>query len=211
MTAKLDITINAFNDGDAIPDKYAFCIPDEENHVNMGENKSPAISWSGAPEGTASYAIICHDPDVPQDLSLLNTEEKTIPVDTPRFSLYHWVLADIPASISSLAEGAESEGIQPGGKAAGKVEHGVRGINGYTDFFANDENMKGNYGGYDGPCPPWNDEKVHHYHFTVYALDIESLGLNENFKGSDLEAAMEGHVLASGEVMGTYTLNPSLR
>ena len=69
MTAKLDITIDAFNDGDTISDKYAFCVPAEENYVGMGENKSPAISWTGAPEGTASYAIICHDPDVPQDLS----------------------------------------------------------------------------------------------------------------------------------------------
>lgn len=211
MIAKLEVTINAWNDGDVIPDKYAFCIPAEENHVTLGENISPAISWSGAPDGTASYAIVCHDPDVPQDLSMLNNDESSIPVDAPRFVLYHWVLADIPVSITSLGEGAESQGIQPGGKDSGKTDHGVRGINGYTEWFAADENMKGNYGGYDGPCPPWNDEKLHHYHFTVYALDIISLDLGDKFKGSDLESTMEGHVLAKGEYVGTYSLNPKLR
>ncbi len=211
MTAKLEVTINDWNDGDVIPDKHAFCIPAEENHVTLGENISPAISWSGAPDGTASYAIVCHDPDVPQDLSTLNNEESSIPVDAPRFTLYHWVLADIPGSITSLGEGAESQGIQPGGKDAGKTDHGVRGLNGYTEWFAADEKMKGNYGGYDGPCPPWNDDKLHHYHFTVYALDIINLDLGDNFKGPELESAMQGHILAKGEYVGTYSLNPKLR
>jgi len=211
VTKTLQVNINAWQNGQAIPEKYAFCIPARENHVTLGENKSPAIHWSGAPDGTASYAIICHDPDVPTVLEDVNNESRNIPANQPRMTFYHWLLADIPATLSNLEEGAESAGIQPGGKAPGKTSHGVRGLNNYTHWFANDENMKGNYGGYDGPCPPWNDERMHHYHFTVYALDTKTLGLADNFTGPDLEKAMEGHILAKGEWIGTYTLNPALR
>ena len=71
--------------------------------------------------------------------------------------------------------------------------------------------MAGTYGGYDGPCPPWNDELVHHYHYEVFALDVESLGLDGEFDGEAVRNAMEGHVLASERVTATYTLNPALR
>ena len=57
------------------------------------------------------------------------------------------------------------------------------GVNNYTDWFAGDEQMAGDYGGYDGPCPPWNDELLHHYRFTLYALDVPSLGLPGAFGG----------------------------
>ena len=87
----------------------------------------------------------------------------------------------------------------------------MRGINNYTDWFASDERMKGDYGGYDGPCPPWNDELVHHYHFTVYALDVPSLRLDGRFGGPDALRALHSHILAKGSWMGTYTLNPELR
>ncbi len=60
------------------------------------------------------------------------------------------------------------------------------------------------------PAPPWNDEIMHEYHFTVYALDVESLDLSGAFSGQDALAAMEGHILAKGGVMGLYTLTPSL-
>ena len=87
----------------------------------------------------------------------------------------------------------------------------MRGINNYTDWFASDERMKGDYGGYDGPCPPWNDELVHHYHFTVYALDVPSLRLEGAFNGPAALRALHSHILAKGSWMGTYTLNPELR
>jgi Raf kinase inhibitor-like YbhB/YbcL family protein len=211
VTTTLQVTIDAWENGSSIPDMYAFCVPAEENHVALGENKSPAISWSGAPEGTASFAIICTDPGVPEDLGLVNKEDINIPADTSRFTFYHWVLVDVPANIDHLVEGSESEGIQPGGKDTGKTDHGIRGINDYTNWFANDEQMKGNYGGYDGPCPPWNDDLVHVYNFTVYALDVESMDLSENFTGADAEKAMQGHVLAQGSFTGSFSLNPALR
>ena len=84
----------------------------------------------------------------------------------------------------------------------------MTGINDYTGWFAGDPEMSGNYGGYDGPCPPWNDELVHLYHFTIYALDVASLGLAGAFGGQEALKAMEGHILAQARCSGTYTINP---
>lgn len=70
--------------------------------------------------------------------------------------------------------------------------------------------MRGHYGGYDGPCPPWNDTLVHHYHFTIYALDVEKLDLSGPFTGADALSAMEGHVLGQASHMGSYTMNRDL-
>jgi len=70
--------------------------------------------------------------------------------------------------------------------------------------------MEGTYRGYDGPCPPWNDSIVHHYTFTLYALDVESLPVTGNFTAADVRKAMEGHVLAEASLTGTYSLNPDV-
>lgn len=209
--ANLQVTIDAWPNGDPIPEEFAFCVPADEGHVTPGRNRSPGIRWSGAPAGTKSYAIICCDPDVPSKPDNVNREDVTVPADLPRVDFYHWVLVDIPADRSELVPGEDSAGVTPGGKPLGKTEYGVRGINTFTDWFAGDDNMKGEYGGYDGPCPPWNDELLHHYHFTVYALDVASLGLSGAFGGGEALKALEGHVLASGEWVGTYTLNANLR
>lgn len=71
--------------------------------------------------------------------------------------------------------------------------------------------MGGDYGGYDGPWPPFNDERVHHYHFTVYALDVASLGLPQKFSGPDALKTMQGHILDQVTIIGTYSLNPTAR
>lgn len=83
-------------------------------------------------------------------------------------------------------------------------------MNDYTGWFANDPDMKGEYRGYDGPCPPWNDALRHHYHFTVHALDVAALALPPGFDLAALRAAMDGHALASAELTGIYTLNREL-
>ena len=93
------------------------------------------------------------------------------------------------------------------GKPVGRSPSGgVQGLNDYTGWFASDPAMKGDYAGYDGPCPPWNDERVHGYRFAIYALDVGTLGLSGPFTGHDVRKAMEGHVLGKAELIGLYTL-----
>jgi Raf kinase inhibitor-like YbhB/YbcL family protein len=210
MSGILNVIVQGIANRQPIPEKFAFCAPCADNHVKMSTNISPAITWTGAPAGTKSFAILCVDPDVPSKPDDVNQEGKTIPADLTRVDFYHWVLVDIDGTSSGLPEGADSDGVTPKGKDTGPTDHGVRGINNYTDWFAGDEDMGGDYGGYDGPCPPWNDSIIHHYHFKVFALDVESLGLSDCFGGPEAFAAMTGHILAMGEIVGTYTQNPDL-
>jgi Raf kinase inhibitor-like YbhB/YbcL family protein len=97
---------------------------------------------------------------------------------------------------------------KPGPNAPGGGRHGV---NDYTDWFAGDAQMAGDYYGYDGPCPPWNDEIVHRYVFTLYALDVDRLQVPTKFTGSDARNAMRGHVIAEASFTGRYALNPRVR
>jgi len=76
---------------------------------------------------------------------------------------------------------------------------------------ASDKEMAGDYYGYDGPCPPWNDERPHRYVFTVYALDVARLAVEGRFGGLEARRAVEGHVLAQASITGRYTLNPAVR
>ncbi len=206
----MTIEISAFANGAPIPGDYAFCVPADEGHVAMAPNRNPAVRWSNAPADTKSFALIVCDPDVPSVGDDVNQEGKTVSKDLPRVDFYHWVLVDIAASCNEIPEGADSDGITARGKPVGKTEYGVCGINDYTGWFQGDPDMGGDYGGYDGPCPPWNDELLHHYHFTVYALDVETLGLSGSFGGAEAVKAMEGHVLGEAEWVGTYTLNPDV-
>ena len=86
---------------------------------------------------------------------------------------------------------------------------GVRGLNSFTEFMANNEQMKGQYHGYDGPCPSWNDELVHRYIFTVYALSVPTLNLSGDFDGEAVMAAIKDKVLAEGKLETKYTINPA--
>jgi hypothetical protein len=121
------------------------------------------------------------------------------------------VLVDLPPDTPPIARGEFSDGVTARGKPGPHAPRGARqGVNNYTDWFAGDKDMGGNYFGYDGPCPPWNDSIVHHYVFTVHALDVEAVPLDGRFTGAEVRKAIEGHVLASASITGTYTLNPRL-
>lgn len=211
MKQSLTVSIDSWKNGQPIPSKYAFGKIPETGHFELGGNISPAISWQDAPQGTKSFAIICHDPDVPSVGDDVNQEGKIISADLPRVNFYHWVLADIPADVTSLVEGEASRGVTPKGKSSGKKAYGLAGLNNYTQWFEGDPDMGGNYANYDGPCPPWNDSILHHYHFTVYALDKESLGLNELFDANDVLGAIKGHILEEASYMGTYSMNPEVQ
>lgn len=206
----MKVTSHSIQSEKPIPESYAMGVPGPGGPV-PGPNKSPHFAWSDFPAETRSFAVICHDPDVPSRPDDVNRPDRTVPYDLPRVNFYHWVLADIPPARTELAEGQDSNGVVPRGKKPGKVDYGVRGINSYTEWFGDDPAMRGDYGGYDGPWPPFNDERLHHYHFTVYALDVPSLSLPERFTGPDALKAMEGHVIDKATIVGTYTLNPDAR
>lgn len=179
--------------------------------VALSDNFSPHLAWRDAPGGTRSFVITCIDPDVPSKPDDVNQQGRTVPADLPRVEFVHWLMANVPAECGELAEGACSDEVTPRGKASPPGPPGsVQGQNDYTGWFAGDDDMKGSYLGYDGPCPPWNDALLHHYHFRVQALDVAPLPLTEGFSLAELRAAMAGHVLATAEMIGTYSLNPDV-
>lgn len=207
----MKLTSTSFADGQRIPGDFSFCIPDPAHHVCLGKNLNPQLAWHDAPAATRSFVLICHDPDVPSQGDDVNQEDRTVPASLPRVDFFHWVLIDLPATVNALNEGEFSNTVSPRGKAGPQAPRGARqGINNYTDWFASDRDMCGDYYGYDGPCPPWNDEIVHHYVFTVYALDIDTLPLEGRFGGTEVRQAIQGHVLAEASLTGSYTLNPKL-
>lgn len=205
------LTSTSFSDQQPIPPRCAFGDMDPETHVALSDNLNPQLRWSDVPVGTRSFVLICHDPDVPSVGDDVNQEGKTIPSDLPRVDFFHWVLADIPADRDAIEEGEFCSGITPGGKSGPDSHGGMRqGLNNYTDWFSGDPDMGGDYFGYDGPCPPWNDSIVHHYVFTLFALDIERAPIEGVFDGPALLESIREHVLDKAQLTGTYTLTPGL-
>lgn len=188
----------------------AFCEPADEDHVRWGGNLSPQLRWENAPAGTKSFALLMFDPDVPTTPERVNKEGITIPEDAPRTRFYHWVLVDIPAARTEIPAEVEAKGVTEKGKPLETNQYGKRGANDFTGWFADDEAMKGTYAGYDGPCPPWNDLRIHRYVFQITALDVETLGLVGAFTGADVTAAMEGHALATASFTTVYWVNPAI-
>lgn len=205
----LKVSVDAIKDGGMIPAKYAFCQPTADGHAGPASNISPPISWSKGPRGTKSYAVIMNDTDSPKtDREKMNKDGMTVPTTAQRQTFYHWVLVDIPASVRSLKESADSTGRVIHGKTT-PAAVGKHGLNMFTVAFAANDALKGKYFGYDGPCPPWNDENLHHYHFMVYALSVKSLDLPADFDGPAAMAAMKGKILAEGKLDAIYVTNPA--
>lgn len=198
-------------DGQPVPESHAFAVIDPEQHVALAANRSPQLAWSQVPEGTASFAVVCHDADAPSQGDDVNQEGREVPADLPRVDFFHWLLWNLPADCRELAAGTYGDGVVAGGKPGPAAAGGaLQGKNDYSGWFAGDADMAGDYYGYDGPCPPWNDARVHRYVFTVYALDVASLEVEGDLSGADLLAAMEGHLLAKASISCHYTLNPRL-
>lgn len=208
----MKIRSDSFRDGGPIPERCAFGVPDPDTHVRLGDNRNPHLAWDEVPEGTRSFVLTCIDVDVPTRPDDVNQEGREVPADLPRTEFVHWLVANIPAGLREIAEGACSDGVTPRGKQnPGGIPGAVQGQNDYTAWFAGDLDMAGRYLGYDGPCPPWNDALVHRYRFEIVALDVPSLPLSQGFTLAELRQAMAGHELARAALTGTYTLNPRLR
>ena len=207
----MELTSNSISPGKPIPSEFAFAEPDPESHIRFAGNRNPHLRWSGAPDATRSFAIVAVDPDVPSVGTDVNQEGRTVPADLPRVNFYHWLLVDLPPSTSEIGAGSHSQGVTARGKPGpGAPGGGRHGLNSYTGWFAGDAEMEGDYFGYDGPCPPWNDERLHHYTFTVYALDTERASVDGSFEAAELLEAIEGHILDQASLMGTYALNPGV-
>ena len=197
--------------GEPIPERHAAGRAVEGGGVSVGQNISPHLAWTDLPADTRSLVLICHDFDVPSRADDINRSDRELPADLPRVEFFHWLLVDLPADLAELAEGQFSRSLVARGKPGPQTEIGARqGLNDYTGWFAGDAEMAGDYFGYDGPFPPFNDSLVHHYLFTLYALSLPRLGVDGRFNGAQVREALAGHVLGAATLSGTYTLNPRL-
>jgi Raf kinase inhibitor-like YbhB/YbcL family protein len=152
----LSITSTAFSPNGEIPRRFT-C---------EGEDLSPPLAWTGAPAGTKSFALVVDDPDAPDPAA-------------PKTTWVHWVLYDLPAGATGLADG-----VAPAALPAGARE----GVNDWKRT------------GWGGPCPPIGR---HRYFFKLFALDTTLGDLGRPTRAA-LEKAMAGHVLARAELVGTY-------
>ena len=159
------VTSNSFRDGDYL--KTDHVLSADFGFGCAGGNQSPHLAWSGAPEGTKSFAVTCFDPDAPTGSGF-----------------WHWVVVNIPASVSELALGAGD----PKGSGLPKGALLTR-----TDFGAP---------GYGGPCPPEGDHP-HRYFFTVHAVGTE-LGVNADTSAAVIGFQLHFNTLAKAAIMGLY-------
>jgi len=201
------IRSDSFDNGQPIPPEYA-----AGTVSGFSANRNPHLAWGDVPEGTASFALLCIDPDVPTVAEMVGRADVQIPAEQPRTDFIHWVMVDIPAGLREIAAGSCSEGVTPGGKRDLQGPPGSRqGLNDYTGWFAGTPEMAGDWRGYDGPYPPGNDLRLHRYFFRVFALDVPVLDVPARFTAADVLRAIQGHVLAEAAIHGTYSLHPAHR
>lgn len=197
---------NSFEGGQPIPAEFAMGQPD-----GFAGNRNPQLSWDGIPESTRSFVLLCIDPDAPTVAETVGRDDMEIPHDQPRADFVHWVMIDIPPEVCVIEAGSVSDGITAKGKQNPPGPEGSRqGLNDYTGWFSGDAQMGGDYYGYDGPYPPFNDQRVHRYYFRLFALDTDTLEVPPRFTAADVLKAVQSHVLGEAAVHGTYTLNGKL-
>jgi Raf kinase inhibitor-like YbhB/YbcL family protein len=149
----LSLTSPVFHNGGWIPEKF----------TKDGQNISPPLNWEPGPDETQSYVLIVDDPDAP-----LGTFD-------------HWIIYNLPESVSSLEEGIPRGEILPDGSMQGVNSTG--------------------HVGYDGPAPP--PGKPHRFFFKVYALD-RKLDLHPGANKKEVLSRMRNHILGESELVGKY-------
>lgn len=193
------LVVSGIQDGSPIAPIFAYCAPDKQ----QGKNLRPEIRWDGVPAKAQSLALIMVDPDVPTDFSDAGKEGKIIPAEMKRQNFYHWMVINIPPHITRLPAGKGS------GADKSALHIGKQWVNDYAAFHK--DAPAANFTGYDGPCPPWNDARLHHYHFQLHALDVETLKPAAKASAADVAALIKKHSIASAEIVGTYTLNKDVK
>jgi Raf kinase inhibitor-like YbhB/YbcL family protein len=131
-----------------------------------GSNRSPALEWSGAPQGARSYAITMFDPDAGGGRGF-----------------WHWLVFNIAAGAAGLPEGAGSGNGLPKGAMQAENDFGEA--------------------AYGGACPP-PGSGIHHYEFTLYALDVPNAPFGAQANAADLSAWLKAHALATATLVGLY-------
>jgi Raf kinase inhibitor-like YbhB/YbcL family protein len=159
------VTSNSFKDGDYLAKD--FILSAEFGFGCAGGNTSPHLTWSDAPAGTKSFAITCFDPDAPTGSGF-----------------WHWLVVNIPANVSELAQGA--------GNAGGKLPAGAL-------------QMRNDVGthGYIGPCPPEGDHP-HRYLFTVFAVKTDKLDVKADTSAAVVGFNLHFNTLAKASIMGLF-------
>src|SRR6478672_4958702 len=113
----MKIWSNSWVNGERIPPKYAAGKPDGAGRGTFSDNFNPHLAWSDVPAGTQSLALICHDFDVPSRGDDVNQPDREVPAELPRVDFFHWVMVDVPATLTQIAEGEFSREFTPRGKS----------------------------------------------------------------------------------------------
>lgn len=201
--AAFSVTVEGIDDGSAIDARYGACEPAAGGLSQPGKNERPAIAWQNLPAGTQSVAVFLYDTDVPQDFSDAGQPGRVIAQDAPRRDrFFHYAAVNIAPQTPYIRGGNPARKPPSGLELANDM-----GANGY---------VKPAYR-YGGPCPPWNDERLHHYHLEVLALSTPATGkaaaalakLPANAAYASLSTSKQ--VLGVAQWVGTYSLwNPPL-
>lgn len=159
----LTLISNSFKDGDYLGQDHV--LSENFGFGCAGGNKSPHLKWDNVPDGTKSFAVTCFDPDAPTGSGF-----------------WHWVVANIPASVTELVLDASAAGMPEGA------------LQSRTDFGAP---------GYGGPCPPQGDHP-HRYLFTVNAVGTEALEVTADTSAAVIGFMLHFNTIEKATIMGLY-------
>ena len=159
----MELRSSSFSDGDYLAMDHVLSA--QYGFGCSGGNRSPQLSWSGAPEGTKSFALTCFDPDAPTGSGF-----------------WHWVVANIPASVTELPLDA-GNGKLPQGALAIRNDVGVP--------------------EWVGPCSPQGDHP-HRYIFTIFAVGVEQLPVNADTTAAVVGFQLHFNTLEKATLMGLF-------
>ncbi len=162
----LVLTSGNFREGELLDSQHV--LSEAYGFGCSGGNLSPQLSWDGVPDGTLSFAVTCFDPDAPTGSGF-----------------WHWVVANIPANVTSLPLGA-------GDPAAGAMPAGALEVR--TDF---------GKPGYGGPCPP-EGANIHRYFFNVHAVDLKELPVTADTSAAIVGFYLNFHTIEKASLIGLY-------